>query len=148
MRKNGTSWKEQRGSLQERPTKVPLHQRSPWYLVDRYDVSVFKIARAGIYVWLHCPVSAGEKDNQRLLQLIRDSYALSDGVYVYRRVHCGLREVGEACSRNWVAKITKQYKKRAVHGYKIPRGTWERPSLIALNHLQREFTVVKFNQVG
>ncbi|EWE59961.1 hypothetical protein L442_05559, partial [Klebsiella pneumoniae BIDMC 13] len=35
---------------------------------------VLKVARAGFYVWLHNPVSAGEKDNQRLLELIRDSY--------------------------------------------------------------------------
>lgn len=66
---------------------------------------VLRVARAGVYAWLHCPVSAGEKDNQRLLQFIRDSYALSGGVYGYRRVHCDPREVGEACSRNRVAKI-------------------------------------------
>ena len=46
---------------------------------------VLKVARAGFYVWLHNPVSAGEKDNQRLLELIRDSYTLSGGVYGYRR---------------------------------------------------------------
>jgi putative transposase len=34
-----------------------------------------------------------------------------------------------------------------VHGYKIPRETRGRPSLIAPNRLQREFTVVKPNQV-
>ena len=43
---------------------------------------VLKVARAGFYVWLHNPVSAGEKDNQRLLALIRDSYTLSGGVMV------------------------------------------------------------------
>ena len=43
---------------------------------------VLKVARAGFYVWLHTPVSAGEKDNQRLLELIRDSYTLSGGVMV------------------------------------------------------------------
>lgn len=108
---------------------------------------VLKVARAGFYVWLHCPVSAGEKDNQRLLELIRNSYALSCGVYGYRRVYCDLREVGEACSRNRVAKIMKQNRIRAVHDYKIPRGTRGRPSLIAPNRVQREFTVVKPNQV-
>lgn len=60
---------------------------------------VLKVARAGFYVWLHRPVSAGEKDNQRLLELIRDAYALSGGVYGYRRVHGDLREIGEVCSR-------------------------------------------------
>lgn len=105
-----------------------------------------KVARAGFYVWLHRPVSAGEKDNQRLLELIRDSYALSGGVYGYRRVYCDLREVGEACSRNLVAKIMKQNRIRDLYGYKTPRGAKGRPSLIAPNHLKREFTVVKPNQ--
>lgn len=106
-----------------------------------------KVARVGFYVLLHCPFSAGERDNQRLLHLIRNSYALSGCVYGYRRVHFDLREVGEACSRNWVAKIMKQNRIRAVHGYKIPRGTRGRPLPIAPNRLQREFTVVKQNQV-
>lgn len=69
---------------------------------------VLKVARAGFYVWLHRPVSAGEKDNQRLLELIRDAYALSGGVYGYRRVHGDLREIGEVCSRNRVARIMKR----------------------------------------
>ncbi|ENW5050876.1 IS3 family transposase [Salmonella enterica] len=106
-----------------------------------------KVARAGFYVWLHNPVSAGEKDNQRLLELIRDSYTLSGGVYGYRRVHGDLREIGEACSRNRVAKIMRKNRIQAIHGYKVPRGTRGRPSVIAPNRVQREFTVVKPNQV-
>jgi putative transposase len=30
---------------------------------------------------------------------------------------------------------------KAIHGYKIPRGPYGRPSIIAPNKLQREFTV-------
>lgn len=108
---------------------------------------VLKVARAGFYVWLHNPVSAGEKDNQRLLELIRDSYTLSGGVYGYRRVHGDLREIGEVCSRNRVAKIMRKNRIQAIHGYKVPRGSRGRPSLIAPNHVRREFTVVKPNQV-
>ncbi len=36
---------------------------------------------------------------------------------------------------------------QAIHGYKVPRGTRGRPSLITPNRVQREFTVVKPNQV-
>lgn len=108
---------------------------------------VLKVARAGFYVWLHRPVSAGEKDNQRLLELIRDAYALSGGVYGYRRVHGDLREIGEVCSRNRVARIMKRNRIQAVHGYKVPRGVRGRPSLIAPNRVQREFTMVKPNRV-
>lgn len=41
---------------------------------------VLNVARAGFYAWLHNPVCARHKDNQRLLTLIRDSHVLSGGV--------------------------------------------------------------------
>ncbi|WP_230863202.1 IS3 family transposase [Enterobacter cloacae] len=119
--------------------------REIWSIVTM--CRVLKVARAGFYVWLHNPVSAGEKDNQRLLALIRDSYTLSGGVYGYRRIHGDLHEIGEVCSRNRVAKIMRKNRIQAIHGYKVPRGTRGRPSLIAPNRVQREFTVVKPNQV-
>ncbi|WP_220386295.1 IS3-like element ISEc15 family transposase [Klebsiella pneumoniae] len=119
--------------------------REIWSIVTM--CRVLKVTRAGFYVWLHNPVSAGEKDNQRLLELIRDSYTLSGGVYGYRRVHGDLREIGEVCSRNRVAKIMRKNRIQAIHGYKVPRGSRGRPSLIAPNHVRREFTVVKPNQV-
>lgn len=42
---------------------------------------VLQVARAGLYQWLHRPVSDREKVNGRLFGLIRDSYAASRGVY-------------------------------------------------------------------
>ncbi|NYB31478.1 IS3 family transposase [Pantoea agglomerans] len=108
---------------------------------------VLKVARSGFYVWLHCPISAGEQDNQRLLTLIRDSCTLSGGVYGYQRVHSYLREVGYICSKNRVAKIMRQNRKMPCMDYKIPRATRGRPSVIAPNRVQREFTVVKPNQI-
>ena len=92
---------------------------------------ILSIARAGFYVWLHNLVSAGEKDNQRLLELIRYSYTLSGGV----------------CSRNRVAKIMRKNRIQVIHDYKVPRGTRGRTSVIAPKRFQREFTVVNPNQV-
>ena len=67
------------------------------------DVSGTECCRAGFYAWLHNPVSAPDKDNQRLLMLIRDSYSLSGGVYGYRGVHGDLNEIGETCGKTgWV----------------------------------------------
>jgi putative transposase len=60
---------------------------------------VLNVARAGFYAWLHNPVSARDKYNQRLLTLIRDSYSLSRGVYRYRRVHGDLNEIGEPAAK-------------------------------------------------
>lgn len=57
---------------------------------DQYAIAtmcrILQIARTGFYQWLHKPVSDHERENSRLLQLIRDSYAASRGVYGVRRV--------------------------------------------------------------
>ncbi|WP_201405810.1 IS3 family transposase [Raoultella ornithinolytica] len=108
---------------------------------------VLHVARAGFYAWLHNPVSARDKDNQRLLTLIRDSYSLSGGVYGYRRVHGDLNEIGETCGKNRVGRIMQLNRIKAVRGYKAPRRIAGRPSVVAPNRVQRQFTVVRANQV-
>ena len=97
---------------------------------------VLNVARAGFYAWLHNPVSARDKDNQRLLALIRDSYSLSGGVYGYRRVHGDLNEIGETCGKNRVGRIMQLNRIKAVRGYKAPRRIAGRPSsrIYALEH--------------
>ncbi len=79
------------------------------------------VARAGFYAWLHNPVSARDKDNRRLLTLIRDSCSLSGGVYGYRRVHGDLNEIGKTCGKNRVGRIMQLNRIKAVRGYKSPR---------------------------
>ncbi|MDN2488638.1 IS3 family transposase [Kosakonia sacchari] len=108
---------------------------------------VLCVARAGFYAWLHNPVSARDKDNQRLLTLIRDSCSLSGGVYGYRRVHGDLNEIGEICGKNRVGRIMQLNRIKAVRGYKAPRRIAGRPSVVAPNRVQRQFTVVRANQV-
>lgn len=102
---------------------------------------VLKVARAGFYQWLHKPVSDREKENGRLLGLIRDSYAASRGVYGARRVFADLREAGESCGKHRVAALMRTNKIKALRGYKAPRAIKGRPSIIAPNHLNRAFTV-------
>lgn len=108
---------------------------------------VLDVARARFYAWLHNPVSARDKDNQRLLTLIRDSYSLSGGVYGYRRVHGDLNEIGETYGKNRVGRIMQLNRIKAVRGYKAPRRIAGRPSVVAPNRVQRQFTVVRANQV-
>jgi putative transposase len=103
--------------------------------------------RPGRVAWLHNPVPARDKDNQRLLTLIRDSYSLSGDVYVSRRVHGDLNEIGETCGKNRVGRIIQLSQIKAVCGYKAPRRIAGRPSVIAPNRVQRHFTVVRANQV-
>jgi putative transposase len=73
--------------------------------------------------------------------LIRDSYTASGGVYGSRRVFGDLREAGESCGKHRVEKIMRAHKIKAVRGYKAPRRIAGRPSIIAPNRLNREFTV-------
>lgn len=104
---------------------------------------VLNIARAGFYAWLHNPVCARDKDNQRLLTLIRDSCALSVGVYGDRRVHGD----GETCGKNRGGRLMQLNRIKAIRGYKAPRRMSGRPSVVAPNRIQRQFTVIRANQV-
>jgi putative transposase len=102
---------------------------------------VLQTSSSGFYDWLGRPLSNHAREDQRLLVLVRASYAASGGVYGARRVFLDLREVGETCGKHRVARIMKVNGIKAIHGYKIPRGAYGRPSIIAPNKLQREFTV-------
>ncbi|ALN83102.1 HTH-like domain protein [Lysobacter antibioticus] len=102
---------------------------------------LLRVTRGGFYQWLRKPRSDRTIEDDRLLGLIRDSYTASSGVYGSRRVCGDLREAGEACSKHRVAKIMKGHKIKAIRGYKAPRRIAGRPSIIAPNRLNREFTV-------
>lgn len=108
---------------------------------------VLRVARAGFYAWLHEPVSDHAREDARLLDLIRDSYSASHGVYGARRIFGDLREVGEVCGLHRVERIMAENGIKPVRGYKKPRGIVGRPSIIAPNHLQRVFTVDAPNKV-
>lgn len=102
---------------------------------------VLHASRSGFYAWLHQPLSERAIEDQRLLGLIRDSYAASSGVYGSPRVFADLREAGETCGKHRVARIMRENKIKALRGYKAPRHIAGRPSILAPNRLNREFTV-------
>jgi putative transposase len=102
---------------------------------------VLRVSRSGFYQWLHKPLSDRAIEDQRLLEIIRASYAASGGVYGARRVFLDLREAGERCGKHRVARIMRTHKIKALRGYKAPRRIAGRPSIIAPNTLQRGFTV-------
>lgn len=108
---------------------------------------VLRVARAGFYQWLHQPESERAREDRRLLELIHHSYVASHGVYGARRVFGDLREAGETCGLHRVERVMRNHKIKAVRGYKAPRHIAGRPSIIAPNHLQREFTVDAPNKV-
>lgn len=102
---------------------------------------VLKVARAGFYAWLHQPNSNRAIQDDRLLGLIRDSYVASGGVYGSPRVFADLREAGESCGKHRVERIMRNHKIKAIRGYKSPKAVNGRPSILAPNRVNREFTV-------
>lgn len=108
---------------------------------------ILNVAWAGFYAWRHNLVSARDKDNQRLLMLIRDAYLLSGGVYDYWRVHGDLNETGEPAVKNRVGRIMPLNRIKAVRSYKASHRIARRSSIVAPHYLQRQFSVVWANQV-
>jgi putative transposase len=102
---------------------------------------VLKVARAGFYAWLHQPNSNRAIQDDRLLGLIRDSYVASGGVYGSPRVFADLSEAGEKCGKHRVERIMRNHKIKAIRGYKSPKAVKGRPSILAPNRVNREFTV-------
>lgn len=103
--------------------------------------TVLRVSRSGFYGWLHKPLSGRRIEDGRLFELIRHSYIGSGRVYGAPRVFGDLREAGETCGHNRVARIMRINRIRAIRGYKAHRRITGRPSIISPNRLQREFTV-------
>jgi putative transposase len=61
-------------------------------------------------------------------------------------VFLDLREAGETCSKHRVARLMRQAKLRALHGYRMRRWTVGKPSVLIPNLLQRQFTVTRSNK--
>ena len=100
-----------------------------------------RVHRSGYYAWIKQPKSARQKDDERLLGLIKQFWLESGGVYGYRKVHQDLRETGESCGKNRVARLMKKACLKAQVGYKKPRHKSGPPAIVAANHLNREFEV-------
>jgi len=79
---------------------------------------------SGYYAWLAEPKSAREKEDQHLLGLIKHAWLESGGVYGYRKIHDGLRVLGESCGRHRVARLMQ------VEGLRSQTGYRRRPRLL------------------
>jgi putative transposase len=102
---------------------------------------ILEVAASGFYAWIHRPLSKRAIEDERLLELIRESYVASGRIYGSPRVFLDLREAGEYIGRKRVARIMREHGVRAIRGYKVPRNVVSMPSVIAPNRLQRQFTV-------
>jgi putative transposase len=119
---------------------------------EQYSVQmlcrVLEVAPSGYYEWRQQPLSNRAIEDARLLRLIRASFTASKGIYGAPRVFLDLREAGETCSKHRVARLMRQAKLRALHGYRTRRWTVGKPSVLIPNLLKRQFTMTKPNRVG
>lgn len=75
---------------------------------------LLEVARSGFYQWFHKSTSDRALEDARLLVLIRDSYNASHGIYGSPRICLDLRDIGDRCSENRVARIMKSHQIKAI----------------------------------
>ena len=103
------------------------------------------VAPSGDYNWLQQPVSNRKQEDARLLRLIRASFIASHGIYGAPCVFLDLREAGETCSKHRVARLMREAKLQALHGYRTRSWAVGKPSVLIPNLLQRLFTATRPN---
>ncbi|WP_202865665.1 MULTISPECIES: IS3 family transposase [unclassified Pseudoalteromonas] len=75
-----------------------------------------KLNRSGFCVCLNKPQSDRTIEDNRLFKLIKEFYVASGGTYGCPWIYQGLREIGEQCSVNRVAKVMRQHYFKAKIG--------------------------------
>ena len=109
---------------------------------------VLRASPSGFYDWLERSPCKRVRDDQRLLGMIRTSFQGSDRTYGSPRVHDDLRDWGERCGENRVARLMRQGQLRArAKRRRPPLDPGIRPEhFIAPNLLDREFEASAPNQ--
>jgi len=97
---------------------------------------------SGFYAWLKNPLSKRATEDQRQTALLREAWQDSGKVYGYRKLHDDLRDQGETCCPNRVARLAKLAGIKAQIGYKRRTGKYGgKPSIAVDNTLNRQFEV-------
>lgn len=107
---------------------------------------VLKVHRSGYYAWLRDPQCQRKKDDAHLLGYVKQFWLESGGVYGYRKITMDMKALGETCGRNRILRLMKGAGISAQRGYKR-RASYKSGeiSMVAENHLNREFSVPKPN---
>lgn len=107
----------------------------------RAQCRVLEVSASGFYEWLDREPSARERDNARLTVRIKELFERSDRTYGSPRLWHDLRQAGEQCSQNRVAKLMQRAQLQAHRRpRRVPGDSGLRDeSAIAPNVLQRDF---------
>lgn len=73
---------------------------------------------SGYYAWRSAPIIKRQRENQRLLGLIKQSWLESGGVYGYRKITDDLRDLGERCGKHRVYRLMRDEGLRSQTGYR------------------------------
>lgn len=103
---------------------------------------VLMVHVSGFYAWLKEPLSQRALEDVRHTEMIRQAWTDSGKVYGYRKLHDDLRDQGETCSENRVARLANVAGIAAQIGYGRRPGRYGgRPAVVADNTLDRQFEV-------
>ncbi|MEY8174910.1 IS3 family transposase [Burkholderia multivorans] len=108
---------------------------------------VLGVHRSGYYTWRRQAGGVRQREDDRLLGLIKHHWLSSGGVYGYRKITVDLRESGETCSRHRVHRLMKGAGLRAEVGYGIKPRYRGGPVGVAANVLNRDFAPDAPNKV-
>jgi putative transposase len=109
---------------------------------------VLRVSASGFYEWQGRALCKRQRDDERLLGLIGTSFQASDRTYGSPRVWLDLRDWGERCGENRVARLMRRARLRArLKRRRPPLDSGLRPEhFIAPNLLDREFEASGPNQ--
>lgn len=108
----------------------------------RAQCRMFRVHPSGFYGWLKNPFSQRAKEDRRQTELIKKAWNESGRVYGYRKLHDDLRDQGETCCPNRVARLARLARIKAQIGYKRRPGYYGgKPAIVANNILNRRFDV-------
>ena len=97
---------------------------------------------SGFYAWAKQPLSKRAVEDDRQTELLREAWQDSGKVYGYRKLHDDLRDQGETCCPNRVARLAKLAGIKALIGYKRRNVSYGgKPSIAVDNTLARQFEV-------
>lgn len=103
---------------------------------------------SGFYAWLKNPFSKRATEDRRQTELLKEAWQDSGKVYGYRKLHDDLRDQGETCCPNRVARLARLSGIKAQIGYKRRSGEYGgKPSLVIDNTLNRQFDVAAPDKV-
>lgn len=113
---------------------------------DQFSVEamadILGVARSGYYAFLTRPLSAREQENQALCAKIRLIHKESQETYGSPRIHAELKDQGEGCSRNRVARLMRASGIQAKMRKRFKRTTYrdETSSFLASDLIRQDFT--------